>query len=132
MRILAIDYGIKHTGFALGEDGFTMPLDQISTSSIQTVIDKVKKIIESENISKIIVGLPVVMNNLKIQKIIKDFLAELREQVNLEIELVEEDFTSKEAFEENFEKFADLKHLKKTIHKNSAEKILINYYLKVD
>ncbi len=132
MRILAIDYGIKHTGFALGEDGFTMPLDQISTSSIQTVIDKVKKIIESENISKIIVGLPVVMNNLKIQKIIKDFLAELREQVNLEIELVEEDFTSKEAFEENFEKFSDLKHLKKTIHKNSAEKILINYYLKVD
>lgn len=132
MRILAIDYGLKNTGFALGEDGFTMPFDQISTTSISTIIDKVKKIIDSENISKIIVGLPISHNNLKIQKSIKDFLEVLRESITLEIELVDEDSTSKDAFDENFEKFSDIKHIKKIIHKNSAEKILQNYYLKVN
>lgn len=129
MRILAIDYGNKHTGFALGENGFSMPFDQITTTSNTTIVQKVQQLIKAENIGKLVVGFPISYNNLKIQKNIKDFITLLSESVKLPIELVEEDYTSKEAFTENFEKFSDIKHIKKIIHKTSAEKILQNYYL---
>lgn len=129
MRILAIDFGTKHTGFALGDNGVSMPYSQVSSKSVDFVVEQTLKILNTENIEQIIVGLPVAYNNIKIQDNIKNFIKSLSQKTNININTIDEDFSSKEAFEDNFEKFSDIKHIKKIIHKTSAEKILQNYYL---
>jgi putative transcription antitermination factor YqgF len=128
MRLLGIDYGTKHTGIALGVDSATTPLKSISTTSVSYLIEEIGKIIKDEKIDGIVIGVPKNADK-KQEQIVGSFVNDLKDNTGTQIYLVDETSTSKESFEENFEKHSKIKKQKEKIHALSAEKILQRFYL---
>lgn len=95
-RILAIDYGTKRTGIAV-----TDPLRIIATAldMVETpkLIDYLKKYFQTEEVEKIIIGLPKRLNNTdseiapEVRKFIEKFKISFPEKP---IQTVDERFTS--------------------------------------
>jgi putative Holliday junction resolvase len=65
MRTLAIDLGARRVGLALSDDEgrYATPLDVLSVSSPQQAIDLIIPLIEKEGIQRIVVGLPLNMDD---------------------------------------------------------------------
>jgi len=65
MRTLGIDYGTKRVGLALSDAGgkFATPLEVIQISRPQLAIDSILKILEREGVERIVVGLPLNMDD---------------------------------------------------------------------
>src|SRR3989344_7156811 len=104
MRILAIDYGIKNTGFAIGESGSTITLPYLKTSNVQTLVQNILSIIREEKIEKIIIGVPKFKYNRQ-ENVVFEFKTILEKNTNIPIETINEYGTSKEVFDEEFKKF---------------------------
>lgn len=128
MRILAIDYGDKHTGLAIGEENSILELPAISTTSTNYLLSELKKVVDSENISLIVVGIPNNPDKSQKDKTQK-FIEMLNSQFSFDIKGVDETGTSKESFGEMFTKHSDIKKIKKKIHSSSAAKILERYLM---
>ena len=100
-RILAIDYGLKRTGLAV-----TDPLKIIS-SPLETVltdrlIEWIKTYINSEDVERIVVGMPVNLDQSDTHTTIpvKKFIAQLKLHFpDLPLSLEDERFTSKIALQ---------------------------------
>jgi len=65
MRTLGIDYGTKRVGLAMSDAGgkFATPLEVIQISKPQLAIDSILKIIQREGVERIVVGLPLNMDD---------------------------------------------------------------------
>ncbi len=95
-RILAIDYGTKRTGLAV-----TDPLRIIATAldMVETpkLIDYLKKYFQTEEVEKVIIGLPKRLNNTdsetapEVRKFVEKFKTNFPEK---SIQTVDERFTS--------------------------------------
>ena len=85
MNILAIDYGTKNLGLAICLLGITMPYGKITNQNTSDVIKKISKIIKEENVSKIIIGLP--LNNFdkdtETSLLIRKFSDELKDNIKI-------------------------------------------------
>lgn len=128
MRILAIDYGDKHTGLAIGEENSILELPTISTTSLNYLLSELKTVLDNENISLIVVGMPNNPDKSQKEKTQK-FIESLKSQFNLTVKEVDETGTSKQSFGEMFTKHSDIKKIKKKIHSASAAKILERYWM---
>lgn len=60
MRYLGIDYGLKKTGIAIGDDetGLALPFDIVRGASDTSLIKHICAIVRKEHIDEIIVGIP--------------------------------------------------------------------------
>lgn len=101
MKYLAIDYGRKRIGLAVGEimpRGFGM----LENDSRAIVIKKIKSICVSEGIDKIIIGMPQMKSGDKpeIALEIENFAAELSEATTIDVIPESEEYSSVEAEEE--------------------------------
>ncbi|MBT7552843.1 Holliday junction resolvase RuvX [bacterium] len=97
IKILGIDYGDKRTGLALAESNSMAAPYKVLTSQQQELITELKQIITEENIDAIVVGLPHSLSgqtNERLQ-ITEKFIADLKQQVDVSIETVDEQLTSK-------------------------------------
>jgi putative Holliday junction resolvase len=56
MKILGIDYGRKKIGLAIAEGGLAEPMQVIRYRDMRTLGKQIRKIIEKENIEKVVVG----------------------------------------------------------------------------
>lgn len=96
MKVLAIDYGTKKIGLAISNEGnkSAKPFGNLTTSHKN--LYELKKIVEENNIYKIIVGVPIAEHQygFKMTHIAIEFLNKLK--VNFEIEIIEwdESFTT--------------------------------------
>lgn len=100
MNILAIDYGTKNLGLAICLLGITMPYGKITNQNTSDIIQKISKIIKEENVSKIIIGLP--LNNFdkdtETSLLIRKFSDELKDNIkNIEIIFLDEKNSTKES-----------------------------------
>ncbi len=100
MRILAIDFGKKKTGLALGdsETKIAFPLKVIAGSNAG--LDEIFNLLKTEGIEKIIVGLPTTTEENQIsdhREATLEFIAELKTRITIPVETVAEQFTSKES-----------------------------------
>ena len=93
-KVLGIDFGNSRIGFALGEKELATPLKIINGKNWDTVLQTIKKIIEENRISYIVLGIPE-KETIGVNK----FGGFLRDNINTPIKLFNEDFTSKEALE---------------------------------
>lgn len=61
MRILALDVGMRRTGVAYLDDmtGIPLPLDTISHSSEEDLIQRLRMLIDERGIDRVIIGLPL-------------------------------------------------------------------------
>ena len=99
-RILAIDYGKKRVGLAV-TDPEQLIATRLTTVASHVVLDFLSDYFSKEKVEKVIVGYPVTLNNQPSEAInyinpfIKKFQIKFSE---IEMELVDERFTSKLAF----------------------------------
>jgi putative Holliday junction resolvase len=65
MRTLAIDLGTRRIGLALSDEGgrFATPYDVIQADSPKVAVESILKIIQSEGVERIVVGLPLNMDD---------------------------------------------------------------------
>ena len=71
--ILAIDYGLKRSGFAISDDRFTvaMPLCAVDTNFI---FETLSRVLEERSVIGIIIGLPYTKDGLGLHPISKNIL----------------------------------------------------------
>ncbi len=93
MNILGVDYGRVNLGVAIAKEGLCFPLTVIKSKSDQHKLDELVKIIQKEDISKIVFG----SGGDKLKNHIKSFAQKLAKQVKKEVVLIDETLTNYEA-----------------------------------
>lgn len=126
---LALDIGEKRIGVAVGS---SIPFGRgiIDASDSSAVLDRIRDIVQSEEISKIIVGLPKVRSGeiTQSQKIVYEWVDRLKSTIGLPVELVDESYSSQEAESQLRAMYVDTKQEKWRIDERAAELILAQYF----
>jgi len=108
MNILAIDHGTKNIGLAWcnTEVRVVLPYGQVRSQKAcperqpnGSEVRSLGDLIEKENIDKVIVGLPVGLDGKENENTIrvKDFVNELKKEIAIPVEFVDERYTSAQA-----------------------------------
>jgi len=99
--ILGVDYGKKRVGLALGSHGVASPYRILRNSDLDTLVSEIASICKKEKVAAIVVGKPLARDRLSRQVIseIKTFSEKIRGELGLEVFLVDEAYSSKEACE---------------------------------
>jgi putative holliday junction resolvase len=65
MRTLAIDHGMKRIGLALSDEGgrWATPLDVLAVNDPQQALDPIAKLIAREGVQRVVIGLPLNMED---------------------------------------------------------------------
>jgi len=97
--ILAIDYGQKEIGTAIGNIELKISHPYKILKNDKNLFLELKKIIFEKNIEKIIVGWPVSFNSnqTKQTRETKEFVDKLKKEIKIPIEIYDERLTSKMA-----------------------------------
>ena len=101
MRVLAIDFGQKRTGIAV-TDELQLIASGLTTVETPLLFDFLKGYFIKEKVEKVLIGEPKQMNNEPSQSapLINAFVEKFKTQFpDMEIERVDERFTSKMAFQ---------------------------------
>jgi putative Holliday junction resolvase len=126
MRILAIDWGQKNIGLAIGEE----LANELTTVPNNTALIDIERICKTEEVNKIIIGYPLRSNgengthNQQIDKFIEDLQ---KVCLNIEIEKIDEAYSSVEARKELESIGLKDEEIAKRIDQYSAKIILADY-----
>jgi putative holliday junction resolvase len=121
MRYLAIDYGKKRIGLAVGEKGLVAPLAVYPLDG--NVFIKIKKICSEELIDRIILGV-----SDSLEKEIKMFGRKLEENLGLPVVFQDETLTTKEAVDRMIMSSTRRKSRREKIDAVAAAQILTSYF----
>lgn len=130
-RILAIDYGSKRIGIAITDplNIFAYPL--ITLTNDNKFFDNLKKILSQYKVVKILIGSPLKENGEEsvTSQSVNKFIEELKKHVQIEVELVDERYSSEIARQRIVESVVSKKKRrdKSLIDKNAAAVILEDY-----
>ncbi len=98
-NLLGIDFGERFVGIAIKKSNVEIPYaHKIIDAKNTELILEIKETIEKEDISKIIIGYPIGMNNnpSRMSKLVDNFIeSELKVNFDLPIKKVDERLTSK-------------------------------------
>ena len=126
MRLLGIDYGDVRIGLAISDPlGLTaQPYGTIQNSN--AAIDEIVKVISEKKVTKIVIGLPKNQygDDSKKAADVRDFSAELLEKVSIELEFVDERFSTKAAQRQLIQMDVNRKRRKTIIDTQAAMFIL--------
>ena len=129
---LAFDYGQKYIGVAIGYSPLNIikPLVQLISKNKKQLLDEVANLIKEYSPNKIIVGLPLNMDNTEqlITKQAKNFAAKIQNKFTITTVLIDERLTTTEAKEILFQK-GGYKKLKKSNIDNLSACIILESYL---
>lgn len=131
MRILALDIGEKRTGVSIS-DGLGIAahgLKTIEGSNTESTVSKIISLVEEEEVSEIVLGLPKNMDGSigKMAKKVISFKDTLKNHINIPITLWDERLTTKYAESLLIEADMSLKKRKQTIDRLAATIILQDY-----
>lgn len=131
MKILAIDFGNKRLGFALGDTTINTatPLKQIDRKNNAQDIQYIKDLIAGYEVEKIVTGYPLHMDGSKskIVTAVENFMRSLQKKIPLPVDFIDERLTSFEAEELLKAHQPDYKKRKKILDSISALVILRRY-----
>ncbi|MEJ8751012.1 Holliday junction resolvase RuvX [Lagierella sp. ICN-221743] len=130
-RFMGLDVGDKTIGVAISDPFFITAQGHstIIRTGIKKDIQRLKEIIEENNVSKIVVGLPKNMNNSigpQGEKVL-DFVSRMKKELNNEIILQDERLTTVSAERILIEGNVSRKNRKKVIDKVASTYILQSY-----
>jgi putative Holliday junction resolvase len=101
MNLLGIDFGTKRTGVAWVDTdiGVVLPLGLVEGKNLAEISKKLIKIILEEKPDKIIFGLPVSLDNQESANTnrVREFAKKIKEQTKIEIDFMDERFSSQMA-----------------------------------
>ncbi|MDP4031057.1 MAG: Holliday junction resolvase RuvX [Candidatus Beckwithbacteria bacterium] len=93
MKYLGIDFGLRHVGLALADGPLAEPLGEKKYTSPEELFSYLKRLIDEQEIDKIVVGLP----EGKLAETVKKFGEKLAELTGREIIYQDETLSSQEA-----------------------------------
>ena len=120
-KLLGIDYGDKRLGLALAAVGsIAAPFKVIINSGENILFTELKNVITEENIKIVVVGLPHSLSGQPNERlsITQNFVDQLRKQLAIPVETVDEQFTSQ---------MYSRQGVSKDLDKHSATAILDTY-----
>ncbi len=96
MRYLAIDYGTKRTGLAVCDAGETIASPLAVVQGSKDLIERIKRVVASEGIGALIVGLPLNMDGTEgpQAKLVRAFAGRLGGQIPLPVHFQDERLSS--------------------------------------
>lgn len=98
MKILAIDYGEQRLGLAVSDDNQKIALSKgvLEGLSQTKIIEKIKALVNLEQISVIVVGLPIGLDGQPTAwtEEVKRFAEKLRSHLTIPIQMVDERYTT--------------------------------------
>ncbi len=100
-RVLAIDYGKKRVGIAV-TDPFQIIANNLTTVPAHTIWNFLDEYFQKEKVEKVVVGYPRKLNNEASSAVIyiNPFLKKFQlKYPNIQLEIIDERFTSKIAFQ---------------------------------
>ncbi|MCX6580960.1 MAG: Holliday junction resolvase RuvX [Candidatus Aminicenantes bacterium] len=131
MKILAIDFGMKRMGFAVGntDPRTAAPIAPLVRQNEQQDTMYIQNLLDEYDIAKIIIGYPLNMDGSKsdVTLQVENFARQIKERFAIESEFVDERLTSFEAEEMLKEFQPDYKKRKKVLDSVSALVILRSY-----
>lgn len=131
MKILAIDFGLKRMGLAVGNTVLRSvnPIQPINRKKLADDLNAIQNFIEEYDIQKIVIGYPLNMDGSQSEMTanVEHFANFLKKHIDIDIEFVDERLTSFEAFEMLKPIQPDLKKRKKSKDSISAMVILNSY-----
>lgn len=134
MKILAIDFGMKRIGFAVGTPAIktATPIDPLIRKNSKEAVQFIKQLVYDYDISRIIIGYPLNMDGTPSPMTINvdNFMRRLQRSMGPDFEIVtiDERLSSFEAEEELKTLHYDYKKRKKHLDSMSAL-ILLNRYM---
>lgn len=133
MRILGFDLGTRTLGISISDETETISSVydtlRFEESDYDSIIPKIKEIVNKENVSKIVLGLPKNMNNSIGDRALTtlEFKKKLEENMNVEVIMQDERLTTVEATNYMLKTDISRKKRKKKIDTLSANIILQTY-----
>ncbi|MFA6422252.1 MAG: Holliday junction resolvase RuvX [Candidatus Buchananbacteria bacterium] len=101
MKLLGIDYGDSKVGLAVAdtESGMALPYQILKSKGWSDLIVEIQKICKNENIEKIIIGLPIGSSGKESLQATRtrEFVKKLEESIKIEVELLDERFSTQQA-----------------------------------
>jgi len=130
-RFLGIDFGESRTGLAVSDSLGLMAhgIGTVKTGGFANLIQVIKDKIAEYNVDSIVIGNPVNMNGTESEKskVIQTLAERIRKELNVEVILFDERFTTMIAYRVLNETDTRGKKRKDVIDTLSAEIILQNY-----
>ncbi len=96
-NILSIDYGERYLGLAVRTEKTTIPIPvTVIDSKKQNVLKAINENIENYNVSKIVIGYPIGLNNSenRMTNLVNNFIEELI-NLNVQVHKIDERLSSK-------------------------------------
>lgn len=91
MRYLGVDYGLKKIGLAMSEGQIASPLKVLDSSSLADAVLKITHVIKSENIDRVVIGVP---ESGEAKSAVKKFIKKLKDDFKEEtVSIIEADET---------------------------------------
>lgn len=130
-RILAIDYGEVRIGLAISDPMqiFAFPLMVIDLKKTTDSIQTIENVVKEKDVKKIIVGYPLKLNGsegIQTEKV-KRFVKEMKERINIDIEMIDERLTTMSAQRELKQVGINHKKQRRIIDEVAASKLLEMY-----
>ena len=131
-KVLGIDYGDKRIGIAISDDTQTFAFEKtvLINKDFQSVSHELKKIIEKNNISEIVLGLPLTLDGKYSDQTrsVKEFGEKLQKILKKEINYIDERLTSEQS--QKIIKTIPQKKSRKKTPKDSVEaRIILEIFL---
>lgn len=123
MKILAIDFGLKHIGLAVNQGSLIEPLKHLKIDNLEQGINKIALLCQENKIEQIVIGLP----EGRLKNTVIGFSKKLEKSTGLKVFFQPEDFTSKKAVQKMIEANKPLRKRKKEEHLVAACLILESY-----
>ena len=98
-KILAIDFGVKRIGLAIGdsESSIATPFRTIKNNGYENCLIKIAEIVKEWGINLIVLGKPEIYSDQEVNKQISNFGKILRKNLNIDIIFYNEDYSSNSA-----------------------------------
>ena len=131
MRVLGIDYGDKRIGLALSDQLkiLASPLEVYIRKSLQQDLEYIKKLIQSNQVDTVVIGLPLNMDGTLGDRALKtqEFGEQLKSVIDIPIVYIDERWTSKESERILIESNIRREKRKVLVDKVAAQNILQRY-----
>ena len=128
VRLIGLDIGSKRIGVSVCDENQSIatPFKTINKTNINDLINKLKKIIEENNIKGIIIGNPINMDGSlgNSAQSVKDISNNIAKSINLPLCLWDERLSTVGAFNLSSQLDVNISKRKKNIDKNAAAFIL--------
>jgi len=128
LKIIAIDYGTKRVGIAVGDTDLGIAVPQGVLKNDDKLIDKIEEIVRSKGARKVVVGFPLTPSGREGEraKLVREFTETLSKRLkDVDIELWDERYSTLEAH--NRLKALPPKKRKDVLDSVSAQIILEEY-----